>query len=147
MVTIREIEADSLLALSELYTELINKSTDFNKLEAVYKVIKADSHYILLGAYIEGELLGSVMGIICYDLVGECKPFMVIENVVVSSRARRQGVGQKLMAAMEVIARERDCWYIILVSGEQRKEAHIFYEALGYREEKVEGYRKHLTSH
>lgn len=147
MVAIREIESDSLSALSELYSELTNKSTDFNKLEAVYKVIKANSNYILLGAYIEGELLGSVMGIVCYDLVGECKPFMVIENVVVSSRARRQGVGQKLMAALEVIARERDCWYIILVSGEQRKEAHIFYEALGYREEKVEGYRKHLISH
>jgi len=147
MVTIQEIEADSLLALSELYAELIDKSTDFSKLEAVYKVIKEDSRYLLLGAFQNGELLGSVMGIICYDLVGECKPFMVIENVVVSSRARRQGVGQKLMAALEITAREKDCWYIILVSGEKRKEAHIFYEALGYREEKVEGYRKHLTSH
>ncbi|KGE16557.1 GNAT family N-acetyltransferase [Paenibacillus wynnii] len=147
MVTVKEMESESLPALSELYTELINKSTDFSKLEAVFKSIKEDSRYILLGAFIEGELLGSVMGIICQDLVGECKPFMVIENVVVSSRARRQGVGQKLMAALEVIAREKDCWYIILVSGEQRKEAHIFYEALGYREEKVEGYRKHLISH
>ena len=147
MVTVKEIEADDLPALSELYTELINKTTDISKLQAVYEQIKSNNHYILLGAFMNGELMGSVMGILCHDLVGECKPFMVIENVVVSSKARRQGVGQKLMAAMEVIARERECWYIILVSGEQRKEAHIFYEALGYREEKVEGYRKHLTSH
>jgi len=146
MVTVKEIEADDLPALSELYTELINKTTDISK-QAVYEQIKSNNHYILLGAFMNGELMGSVMGILCHDLVGECKPFMVIENVVVSSKARRQGVGQKLMAAMEVIARERECWYIILVSGEQRKEAHIFYEALGYREEKVEGYRKHLTSH
>ena len=147
MVTIKEMESDSLVALSDLYAELINKSTDINKLEEVFKIIKADSHYILLGAYRDEELLGSVIGIVCHDLVGECKPFMVIENVVVSSRARRQGVGNKLMTAMEEMAHERGCWYIILVSGEQRKEAHIFYESLGYREEKVEGYRKHLSSH
>ncbi|MDQ0088526.1 ribosomal protein S18 acetylase RimI-like enzyme [Paenibacillus anaericanus] len=84
------------------------------------------------------------MGIICHDFVGECKPFMVIENVIVSNRARRQGIGKKLMLEIERIAKERDCYYIILVSGEQRKEAHVFYEKLGFKDEKVEGYRKHL---
>jgi len=147
MVTIQEIEASSLEALNQLYDELINRQTDPCKLEEVFKVIQKDSRYILLGAFVDGELMGSVMGIICQDLVGDCRPFMVIENVVVSSRARRQGLGKKLMTALEEIARERDCYYIILVSGEQRKEAHIFYEALGFRDEKVEGYRKHLSSH
>lgn len=48
------------------------------------------------------------------------------------------------MLEFERIAKERDCYYIILVSGEQRKEAHVFYEKLGFKDEKVEGYRKHL---
>ena len=84
------------------------------------------------------------MGIICYDLVDQCKPFMVIENVIVSSQAQRKGVGQQLMLRIEQIARDRECGYIILVSGAQRKEAHLFYEKMGYREEQVEGFRKHL---
>ncbi|OME06859.1 GNAT family N-acetyltransferase [Paenibacillus sp. FSL E2-0202] len=147
MVVIKEIEMESLPELGNLYQELMNKPSDLNKLEEVFKVVKADNRYILLGAFVEGELLGSLMGIVCQDLVGDCKPFMVIENVVVSARARRQGVGKKLMNAIEQAARERDCYYIILVSGEQRKEAHVFYESLGYRDEKVEGYRKHLSSH
>jgi GNAT superfamily N-acetyltransferase len=147
LVIIKEVESESLLELSNLYTELINKSTNYNKLEEVFEVVKANDNYILLGAFVDGELVGSVMGIVCHDLVGECKPFMVLENVVVASRARRQGIGYKLMAAIETIAHERGCWYIILVSGEQRKEAHIFYEKLGYGEENVEGYRKHLVSH
>ncbi|WP_340395466.1 GNAT family N-acetyltransferase [Paenibacillus sp. FSL E2-0177] len=147
MVVIKEIEMESLSELGNLYQELMNKPSDLNKLEEVFKVVKADNRYILLGAFVEGELLGSLMGIVCQDLVGDCKPFMVIENVVVSVRARRQGVGKKLMNAIEQAARERDCYYIILVSGEQRKEAHVFYESLGYRDEKVEGYRKHLSSH
>lgn len=147
MVEIKEIEEHSLAELNELYNELINRRTDPAKLEEAYRSIQADSRYILLGAYVDGELLGSVMGIVCQDLVGDCKPFMVIENVVVSSRSRRQGLGKQLMNAMEEIAHERNCYYIILVSGEQRKEAHVFYEELGYRDEKVEGYRKHLSSH
>lgn len=147
MVIIKEIEAESLEALNELYSELTGSRTDSAKLEKAFSTIKADSRYILLGAFVDGELLGSMMGIVCQDLVGDCRPFMVIENVVVSTRARRQGLGKKLMTAIEQAAHDRDCYYIILVSGEKRKEAHVFYEAMGYREEKVEGYRKHLSSH
>lgn len=147
MVIIKEIEADSLEALNGLYSELTGAAAEPAKLKEVFSTIKADSRYILLGAFLDGELMGSLMGIICQDLIGDCRPFMVIENVVVSSRARRQGLGKQLMTAIEAIAHERDCYYIILVSGEKRKEAHVFYERMGYREEKVEGYRKHLTSH
>jgi GNAT superfamily N-acetyltransferase len=82
------------------------------------------------------------MGIFCLDLVGECKPFMVIENVIVSKRVRRQGIGKKLMHKIEEIAKERGCSYTIFVSGEERKEAHLFYEKLGFKEENVVGYRK-----
>ncbi|MFC3748638.1 GNAT family N-acetyltransferase [Paenibacillus sp. GCM10012306] len=145
MVILKEIELEHLDALNDLYHELVGRAADRGKLEQIFKLVKADNRYILLGAFIDGELVGSVMGILCYDLVGDCQPFMVIENVVVSSRARRQGVGKKLMVRIEEIARERDCYYMILVSGEQRKEAHIFYERLGFRDEKVEGYRKHLS--
>lgn len=84
------------------------------------------------------------MGILCKDLIGECEPFMAIENVVVSSKIRRQGIGRKLMNEIEVIARQQNCSYIILVSGGQRVEAHRMYESMGYREEHVEGFRKFL---
>lgn len=147
MVKIEEIGFDSLEALNLLYQELTGGPTDPVKLLTAFRTIREDSRYILLGAFAEGELLGSMMGIVCQDLAGDCRPFMVIENVVVSSRARRQGIGKQLMTALETIAHERDCYYIIFVSGEKRKEAHVFYEKMGYKEEKVEGYRKHLASH
>lgn len=147
MVTIEEIGIESLESLNTLYHELIGGPTDPVKLETAFRAIREDSRYVLLGAFVDGELLGSMMGIVCQDLVGDCRPFMVIENVVVSSRARRQGIGKKLMTALEDIAHERDCYYIIFVSGEKRKEAHVFYEKMGYKEERVEGYRKHLSSH
>ncbi|WP_150275892.1 GNAT family N-acetyltransferase [Paenibacillus tepidiphilus] len=147
MAVIKAVEAQELEQLNLLYEELMGQPGHPGKLADTFRRIEQDERYILLGAYIEGELLGSIMGIICQDLVGDCRSFMVVENVVVSSRARRQGLGKQLMNRLEALAHERDCSYIILVSGDKRKEAHIFYEALGFREEKVEGYRKHLVSH
>ncbi|WP_151734876.1 GNAT family N-acetyltransferase ['Paenibacillus yunnanensis' Narsing Rao et al. 2020] len=147
MATIKAVEAQELEQLNLLYGELMGQPANPAKLAETFGRIAGDDRYILLGAYVGGELLGSLMGIICQDLVGECRQFMVVENVVVSSRARRQGLGKQLMDRLEAMAHERDCSYIILVSGDKRKEAHVFYEALGYREEKVEGYRKHLVSH
>ncbi|SYX82992.1 GNAT family N-acetyltransferase [Paenibacillus alvei] len=145
MITIRSIKENELLALSQLYQELMGLQTNQSKLEQVYRTIQHNEQYIILGAFDEEQLVGSLMGIICHDLVGDCKPFMVIENVIVSPVVRRQGVGKKLMQEIENMARQRDCYYIIFVSGEQRKEAHQFYERLGFKDEKVEGYRKHLT--
>lgn len=144
MIQTREIERQELEALCGLYNELMDGFTNMDKMQQVYSSIEENPHYILLGAFEDKELLGSLMGVVCYDLVGDCKPFLVIENVVVSSRARRQGVGKKLMQRIEELAKERGCWYMILVSGEKRKEAHQFYEALGFKEEKVEGYRKYV---
>ncbi|WP_163878987.1 GNAT family N-acetyltransferase [Paenibacillus favisporus] len=146
MITIREITKADLNDLCRLYEELMDhQPNNYEKMVKVFDIIQAKGDYHILGAFKDGELAGSVMGIVCQDLVGECKPFMVIENVVVSNRFRRLGIGKQLMMNIEAIGLERDCNYVIFVSGGQRKEAHAFYEKLGFKDEKVEGYRKYLS--
>lgn len=144
MIEIKPIAAEHLPALAGLYEELMEEPARLDRLTAAFDAIERDPRYILLGAFAAGELAGSIMGIVCQDLVGECRPFMVIENVIVSSRHQRMGIGKTLMSFIETAARERGCSYIILVSGARRKAAHQMYAALGYRDEPVEGYRKYL---
>ncbi|QDH22717.1 GNAT family N-acetyltransferase [Saccharibacillus brassicae] len=109
-----------------------------------FAALAADHNYRLLGAF-EGEALaGSAMGVICHDLIGDCRPFMVVENVIVSEAFRGRKAGKLLMEELERIARERRCAYALLVSSGFRTEAHAFYEALGY-EEDVRGFRRRLT--
>lgn len=145
MITIREVTKGDLNDLCRLYEELMDQPTNYEKMVEVFDIIQAKGDYHVLGAFKDGVLAGSVMGIVCQDLVGECRPFMVIENVVVSDRFRRLGIGKQLMMNIEAIACEKNCSYVIFVSGGQRKEAHAFYEKLGFKDEKVEGYRKHLS--
>lgn len=70
MVTIEQIEIASLEALNTLYNELMGGRADPVKLENAFRTIREDERYVLLGAFVDGELLGSLMGIVCQDLVG-----------------------------------------------------------------------------
>lgn len=61
-----------------------------------------------------------------------------ILGLAVSSDCRRQGAGKALMARVEEWAREKGIKEIRLNSGGLRKEAHEFYRAVGFDDEKVQ---------
>ena len=131
MITINRLEDGDLPSLSSLYEELSGKKTDSHKLKKNFEWINSNSDYLLIGAKDDEILVGSLMAIICHDIVGECKPFMVLENVIVKSDCRGMGIGKKLMSYIENYAREKKCYYIFFVSASDRKDAHKFYESLG----------------
>lgn len=142
---IAQIAVEDLEALAALYFELTEVQTDLLAMCKSFEMISENEDYLLVGAKDEnGRLLGSLLGIVCTDVVGECRPFLVLENVIVSSEARGRGVGKLLMESIEGFARERGCSYIILVSGAKRTGAHAFYEALGYAEHPARGFKKIL---
>ncbi|NGZ75656.1 GNAT family N-acetyltransferase [Saccharibacillus alkalitolerans] len=143
MIDIRKLEARDLPPLAALYGELVEEKSSPEAMRDPFAAIAADERYVLLGAFEEERLAGSVMGIVCYDLIGGCRPFMVVENVIVSDAFRGRKVGRLLMEKLEEIARENRCAYSLLVSSGFRKEAHAFYESLGYTED-VRGFRRRL---
>jgi len=144
MISIQPIKIDDLNELAELYRELAGRKTDGRKMKRSFQWMESNPDYVVLGAKSDGKLRGSLMGVVCHDLLGECRPFMVIENVIVSRGCRRQDIGTGLMQAMEKIARRQKCYYIMFVSKSRREEAHRFYETLGYRLDVVQGFKKYL---
>jgi GNAT superfamily N-acetyltransferase len=145
MIAIELLTSDDGEALAELYQELSGNTTDFNKMKPNLSWIIVNQDYYLIGAKNQkGELVGSVMGIMCRDIVGSCRPFMVLENVIVSTKYRGRGIGSQLLKRIENIAQERNCYYIMFVSSYERKVAHKFYESLGYKLDVVQGFKKYL---
>lgn len=59
-----------------------------------------------------------------------------IQGMVVAKEHQRKGCGKKLMNTAENWAREKDIEMIRLNSGFVRPEAHKFYRAIGYSNEK-----------
>ncbi|WEM60487.1 GNAT family N-acetyltransferase [Streptococcus parauberis] len=51
---------------------------------------------------------------------------------------QRRGIGGQLMRAIEEIAKKNNINYIRLNSGNSRKEAHAFYQHLGYKSDKIQ---------
>jgi len=134
-----------LEALAGLYKQFWNEESDVDKMRDAFRRLSGNADYILLGARRDGVLVGSVMGIVCEELYGQCQPFMVVEDVVVDQENRRRGVGSRLMAELERHATERGCSYIIFVTEHERTAALRFYESLGYSPDKYRGFKKRLT--
>ncbi len=64
------------------------------------------------------------------------EPMINILGLAVSSKFRRRGIGRMLMNCIESWANEAGINKIRLNSGASRKEAHSFYRAMGYNNEK-----------
>ncbi|MCL6590240.1 MAG: GNAT family N-acetyltransferase [Firmicutes bacterium] len=146
MIQIGLIQQEDLETLALLYFELTGERTDDERMADTFQRLQSNPDYILLGARRGNQLVGSLMGIVCYEMVGQCKPFMIIENVIVSNKYRRMGIGRALMGRIEEIAMEKGCSVIQFVSSAYRKEAHRFYESVGYGLDVVQGFRKYLSS-
>ncbi len=132
-------------ALTGLYRELSGKTTDIEKMNHNLDWISANQDYFLIGAKDEkGNLLGSLMAIMGRDIVGSCRPFMVLENVIVAEKYRGHGIGTQLYQWIEAIALHYNCYYIEFVSALERKAAHRFYEKQGYKPGVVRGFKKYL---
>ncbi|MBE6023585.1 MAG: GNAT family N-acetyltransferase [Cellulosilyticum sp.] len=141
---IRRIKESDLEDLRLLYIALCNEERSLEKIKVSFKQVEQNQNYYLLGAEVDGKIVGTLMGIVCYDVAGEGKNFMTLENVVVLEDYRGRGICRSLFNEIEKIAQVNQCDYIYFVSGAQRKEAHALYTALGYADEKAKGFRKHF---
>jgi GNAT superfamily N-acetyltransferase len=144
MLTIQKLTQSDLPELAVLYQELMDESTNLEIMTATFQWMAANQAYYVLVAKSDEAVAGSLMGIVCWELLGRCRPFMVIENVIVAPDYRRMGVGRALMTEIERLAREQDCSLIEFCSSSTRKDAHRFYESMGYGLDVVQGFRKWL---
>ena len=90
----------------------------------------------------DDEVLG-VMALEFLALLHHDDDLCRITALVVADRARGRGVGRRLVAEAERIARAHRCGRIEVTSAEHRAAAHAFYLALGYHEQRKR-FLKHL---
>ncbi len=141
---IRDMQRKDLERLNALYSQFWGETSSLLNMQAQFDEITKNSSHILLVATDDDELIGSVMGVICNELYGDCKPFLVIENMIVDQNARRNGVGKLLLEELESRAKKRNCTQMILVTEADREDAVGFYENNGFSHDTHKGYKKKL---
>ncbi len=80
---------------------------------------------------------GKVIGLVAIHVSGSLEhdgDVAKVSALVVDTAARRQGVGEQLMALAEREARLRGCVLLFLTTAERRQDAHAFYRGLGFEE-------------
>ncbi len=108
----------------------------YNATEAVTerqiaKLLADKQHFIRV---YEDDTTHNVIGFIhaeAYELLFKAPGFNILA-LAVGSEHQHKGIGKQLMQAVEAEAAVRNYRFIRLNSGEQRTEAHAFYEHCGY---------------
>lgn len=143
-MNIRRMIKDDIPDLARLYKLFWNEESSIQRMENLFDGLLDNKDYLILSAIENNRLVGSIMGIICYELYGECKPFMVIENFIVDPEYRRKGIGRSLFLEIEKYGTKNKCYQIILVTANNRQDAINFYIKMGFKPNKYTGFKKSL---
>ncbi|MTI71586.1 MAG: GNAT family N-acetyltransferase [Firmicutes bacterium] len=129
-LVIRGVEKKDAKYLLNLSIQL-GYSVSYEKLEKhMNKIIGDDDHIIYVAQNNEkvvGWIHAYIYKLFYADLMVE------IGGIVVDKSKRKKGIGNKLMKEAENWGREKGCSAINLRSNIIRKNAHIFYENLGFK--------------
>ncbi len=81
------------------------------------------------------EASGEVIGFVAFHLIPRFETderFARVVALVVDPGVRERGIGRKLMAEAERVARDDGAAFLEVTSGHHRPEARKLFEALGY---------------
>ena len=144
MIKIRKLAHKDIETLISLYEIFWGEKSDRKKMERKLKDLENNDSYIFLCAEKENKVIGTIQGVICEELYGDCQPFLLMENLVVNKAYRKQGVGKTLLDSLENIAKNRGCTQILFITESNREDTIKFYESVGYNLETHRGFKKSL---
>ena len=97
-----------------------------------FEAISNDANNILVVGESDGMVVATAQITFVPTLVQVGATRAIIEGVRVSSAMRSRGLGEKLIAHLEGLARARGCIAVQLTTSHARLDAHRFYERIGY---------------
>lgn len=100
---------------------------------AAWETIENDANNLLFVGEHDGIVVATAQVTIVPTLVAQGMTRAFVEGVRVSSKLRSQGIGEKLLAFCEDVARQRSCKAMQLTTSMGRVDAHRFYDRIGYQ--------------
>lgn len=141
---IRKMEERDIPGLAKLYEQFWGEISFPEKMKKLFKKLENNPNYIFLNATLDNKVVGSIMGIICEELYGDCNSFMIVEDFIVDKSSHRKGIGSVLFKELESIAKNKNCSQIMLITESDRTDACNFYYSVGFRKDTHKGFKKKL---
>lgn len=134
-VSIRQAFREDISGILDLYGELeSDKSAVLSEDRAceLFDKMMSYPNYKLYVAVEGNDIIGTFSLAVMDNLAHMGNPPGLIEDVVVKSNWRGKGIGKQMIRFALERCRECGCYKAVLSSNKIRKEAHRFYESLGF---------------
>ncbi|MFL5017355.1 MAG: GNAT family N-acetyltransferase [Rhizobium sp.] len=139
-ILIRQARKDDLSALVAMFAaDALGGHGDTTDPEAfpdyirAFAAIEASPDQTLYVAERGGEVVGTFQTMVTTSLTSRGSPAMIIEAVQTRADMRGQGVGATMIEFAIAEAKGRGIGRVALTSNAVRKDAHRFYERLGFK--------------
>ncbi len=141
-IIVRRASINDAEDITALYVQLVSDSA-VSVLPKRIAEISNDRNTALFVCEDNDRVLGTALVSLCADVMYGLQPFAVVENVIVDSSARGQGIGTVLLRHIEAFCLASDCSKIMLLSSSQREQAHRFFERFGFVGSSKRGFVKY----
>ncbi len=139
---VRRATGGDAVAITRLYAQLVSNPA-LSVLPEAIDALAASGRGALLVCEQQAQVRATALVCLCDDVMFNLQPFAVVENVVVDTALRGQGVGRMLFQAIEDFCRDSHCSKIMLMSSASRTDAHRFFERTGYAGSVKRGFVKY----
>lgn len=132
---VRLIRYEELDELLELYRQLHPEDIDVRQIDSLRNLwdeIIKDENLFYVVVDVDETIVSSCTLAIIKNMTRGLRPFAVIENVVTRIGYRKKGYGTKALRKAVEIAKEKNCYKVMLLTGSKEEETLRFYENAGF---------------
>ena len=139
---LREAIQEDLFELLNLYLSLHEKEIpeDSFHLQQVWSEMISDLHHHVIVKEVEGRMVSSCICVIIPNLTRGVRPYALIENVVTREDDRGKGYASACLEYAKQIAKEENCYKMMLLTGSKNERTQNFYKGAGYNSEDKTAY-------
>ena len=139
---LREAVQEDLFELLNLYLSLHEKEIpeDSLHLQQVWSEMISDQRHHVIVKEVEGRIVSSCICVIIPNLTRGVRPYALIENVVTREEDRGKGYASACLEYAKQIAKEGNCYKIMLLTGSKNASTQNFYKGADYNSEDKTAY-------
>lgn len=129
-IAVKEDLEDLLRLCSQFRNDPIPETTP--ELLKLWAGILEASYYHVWVVEKDQRIVSSLVLLIIPNLTHDQRPYAVIENVITDKEFRNRGFASALLSAAREMAREQNCYKIMLMTGSKADSTLRFYEKAGF---------------
>ena len=131
---VRLIKSNELEKLLELYTHLHEKGVPeiTENVKLTWEQICNDNNHNIVVIEKNGKLVSSCVCVIIPNLTKGVRPYAFVENVVTHKEYRGKGYATECLNFAREIAKQKNCYKMMLLTGSKNSSTLDFYKKAGY---------------